>query len=101
MTQAAISTPAKASAAAKTATIYRMVMPNHTCPYGLKALDLLKQMLEIHPKRRITVEKALQHPFLESLHSPDDEPVNTTGKAREEIIERISQYCVVLCDSSQ
>lgn len=43
------------------------------------ALDLLKRMLEIHPKRRITVEQALEHPFLESLHSPDDEPVNTTG----------------------
>ncbi len=43
MTQTAISTPAKASAAAKVATIYRMVMPNHTCPYGLKALDLLKR----------------------------------------------------------
>lgn len=43
MTQAAMSTLAKASAAAKTATIYRMVMPNHICPYGLKALDLLKR----------------------------------------------------------
>lgn len=29
------------SAAAKTAVIHRMVMPSHTCPYGLKALDLL------------------------------------------------------------
>jgi glutaredoxin len=28
---------------AKTATLYRMVMPTHTCPYGLKALDLLKR----------------------------------------------------------
>ena len=27
--------------AAKSAQIHRMVMPNHTCPYGLKALDLL------------------------------------------------------------
>ena len=25
------------------AVIYRMVMPNHTCPYGLKALHLLKR----------------------------------------------------------
>lgn len=25
----------------KTAALYRMVMPNHTCPYGLKAKDLL------------------------------------------------------------
>ncbi len=26
-----------------TATLYRMVMPSHTCPYGLKALDLLRR----------------------------------------------------------
>jgi len=27
----------------KTAQLHRMVMPGHTCPYGLKALDLLKR----------------------------------------------------------
>ena len=27
----------------KRAELYRMVMPEHTCPYGLKALDLLKR----------------------------------------------------------
>ncbi len=27
----------------KKATIYRMVMPTHTCPYGLKAKDLLRR----------------------------------------------------------
>lgn len=32
-----------ATSATKRAEIYRMVMPNHTCPYGLKALDLLKR----------------------------------------------------------
>jgi glutaredoxin len=26
-----------------TATLYRMVMPGHTCPYGLKAKDLLRR----------------------------------------------------------
>lgn len=26
-----------------TATLYRMVMPEHVCPYGLKALDLLRR----------------------------------------------------------
>jgi glutaredoxin len=30
-------------AAAKTAVIHRMVMPGHTCPYGLKAVDLLRR----------------------------------------------------------
>ncbi|MDD7972469.1 glutaredoxin [Roseinatronobacter alkalisoli] len=27
----------------KTAALYRMVMPEHTCPYGLKSLDLLNR----------------------------------------------------------
>lgn len=31
------------AAAAKNATIYRMVMPSHICPYGLKAKDLLRR----------------------------------------------------------
>lgn len=69
------------------------------------ALNLLKRMLEIHPKKRITVEQALEHPFLESLHSPDDEPTNTTGfsfefenhelsreKVQELIWEEIREY---------
>lgn len=38
-------------------------------------LDLLKKMLEFHPDRRVSVEEALEHPFLASLHNPDDEPV--------------------------
>nr|WP_029375492.1 glutaredoxin family protein [Oceanicola sp. S124] len=29
--------------ATKTAHLYRMMMPDHTCPYGLKAMDLLKR----------------------------------------------------------
>lgn len=33
----------KTPVAAKKAIIYRMVMPGHTCPYGLKAKDLLKR----------------------------------------------------------
>lgn len=40
-----------------------------------QAIDLLKGMLQINPKRRITVEKALAHPFFESLHNPADEPI--------------------------
>ena len=27
----------------KSATVYRMVMPDHTCPYGLKTVDLLER----------------------------------------------------------
>jgi serine/threonine protein kinase len=39
------------------------------------ALDALKCMLQIHPRKRVTVEQALSHPFFGSLHSPEDEPV--------------------------
>jgi serine/threonine protein kinase len=36
--------------------------------------DLLKKMLEFHPNNRISIIKALEHPFLASLHNADDEP---------------------------
>jgi serine/threonine protein kinase len=39
------------------------------------ALDLMRKMLQIHPRRRINVEDSLSHPFLSQLHSPEDEPV--------------------------
>ena len=39
------------------------------------ALDLLKSFLIICPDKRISVEKALGHKFMEALHNPDDEPV--------------------------
>jgi len=40
-----------------------------------ECLDLLKKMLQIHPRKRITVEEALKHPFMSQLHSEEDEPV--------------------------
>lgn len=40
-----------------------------------QALDLLKGMLAFHPDQRITVDAALEHPYLATLHNPDDEPV--------------------------
>lgn len=43
MTQTAIPTGIQQITATKTAIIHRMVMPHHICPYGLKALDLLKR----------------------------------------------------------
>jgi len=39
------------------------------------ALDLLRKTLQIHPKKRITVDEAMQHPFFAKLHCKDDEPV--------------------------
>lgn len=38
------------------------------------ALDLLEKMLMFNPAKRITIEEALKHPYMESLHSPEDEP---------------------------
>jgi glutaredoxin len=39
----AMSTTALQSSTAKAAILYRMVMPTHICPYGLKARDLLRR----------------------------------------------------------
>eukprot|EP00007_Cunea_sp_BSH-02190019_P004545 CAMPEP_0174242746 /NCGR_PEP_ID=MMETSP0417-20130205/29011_1 /TAXON_ID=242541 /ORGANISM="Mayorella sp, Strain BSH-02190019" /LENGTH=463 /DNA_ID=CAMNT_0015322173 /DNA_START=28 /DNA_END=1415 /DNA_ORIENTATION=- len=38
------------------------------------AMDLLQRMLEFNPSRRITVEAALAHPYLSSLHDLRHEP---------------------------
>uniref|UniRef100_A0A3Q3A815 Mitogen-activated protein kinase n=1 Tax=Kryptolebias marmoratus TaxID=37003 RepID=A0A3Q3A815_KRYMA len=40
-----------------------------------KALDLLHSMLTFNPNKRITVEDALAHPYLEQYYDPTDEPV--------------------------
>ncbi|XP_003377401.1 mitogen-activated protein kinase 1 [Trichinella spiralis] len=40
-----------------------------------KALDLLDKMLTFNPNRRITVEQALAHPYLEQYYDPADEPI--------------------------
>eukprot|EP00472_Partenskyella_glossopodia_P007490 CAMPEP_0197534754 /NCGR_PEP_ID=MMETSP1318-20131121/48225_1 /TAXON_ID=552666 /ORGANISM="Partenskyella glossopodia, Strain RCC365" /LENGTH=387 /DNA_ID=CAMNT_0043092135 /DNA_START=44 /DNA_END=1204 /DNA_ORIENTATION=+ len=39
-----------------------------------ECLSLLKRLLEFVPKKRITVVEALQHPYMEKLHDPEDEP---------------------------
>ncbi|XWS71774.1 hypothetical protein CRYUN_Cryun03dG0167600 [Craigia yunnanensis] len=39
------------------------------------AIDLIGRMLTFDPTRRITVEEALAHPYLEGLHDIADEPV--------------------------
>lgn len=39
------------------------------------AIDLVDKMLTIDPTRRITVEEALAHPYLEKLHDVADEPI--------------------------
>lgn len=39
-----------------------------------EAVDLLSKMLVFHPSHRITVDEALAHPWLQSLHDLNDEP---------------------------
>ncbi|KAL5781339.1 hypothetical protein ACOSP7_006368 [Xanthoceras sorbifolium] len=39
------------------------------------AIDLVEKMLTFDPRQRITVEDALAHPYLASLHDISDEPV--------------------------
>mmetsp|Transcript_27218 Transcript_27218/g.69933 ORF Transcript_27218/g.69933 Transcript_27218/m.69933 type:complete len:366 (-) Transcript_27218:67-1164(-) len=39
-----------------------------------QAIDLLKKMLQFDPRKRITVEEAIKHPYLASLHDPSAEP---------------------------
>ncbi|KAM5583919.1 hypothetical protein ABKV19_003677 [Rosa sericea] len=41
------------------------------------AIDLVDRMLTFDPTKRITVEEALAHPYLERLHDVADEPICT------------------------
>ncbi|CAD8157000.1 unnamed protein product [Paramecium pentaurelia] len=45
-------------------------------PNGSKeAIDLLRQLFEYDPTKRITAEQALRHPYLSKYHIPEDEPI--------------------------
>ncbi|KAJ6251447.1 mitogen-activated protein kinase [Anaeramoeba flamelloides] len=39
------------------------------------AIDLLKRMLQFNPSKRITVEESLEHPFFNTIHDPESEPI--------------------------
>ncbi|ANQ10607.1 Mitogen-activated protein kinase [Plasmodium coatneyi] len=42
---------------------------------SVEALDLLKQLLQFNPTKRISAENALRHKYVEQFHSIIDEPV--------------------------
>jgi mitogen-activated protein kinase 1/3 len=45
-------------------------------PHASKeAIDFLSKTLTFDPKKRLTVDEALEHPYLSAYHDPDDEPV--------------------------
>lgn len=39
-----------------------------------EALDFLAKTLTFDPKKRLTVDQALEHPYLSAYHDPEDEP---------------------------
>jgi len=41
---------------------------------SVEAIDFLNKTLTFDPKKRLTAEEALEHPYLSSYHDPDDEP---------------------------
>ena len=47
-----------ATAPAKIASLHRMVMPTHTCPYGLKAKDLLRRKRYAVEEHHLTTREA-------------------------------------------
>ncbi|MCW3796627.1 hypothetical protein OMW55_02225 [Sphingomonas sp. BN140010] len=50
---------------------YRMVMPHHTCPYGLRAKDLLKRSdYEVEDQSQVSVEKIAEWHLLRSGRQP-------------------------------
>jgi len=45
-------------------------------PHASKeAIDFLSKTLTFDPKKRMTVDEALEHPYLSAYHDPEDEPV--------------------------
>ena len=41
------------------------------------ALDLLRNLLQFNPNKRLTAVQALRHPYVAQFHNSDDEPVCT------------------------
>lgn len=63
------------------------------------ALDLLEKMLTLDPHLRISVEEALNHPYLSIWHDPQDEPeckIKFDFKSFETVDEIDSMKCLIV-----
>ena len=68
------------STQAQSATLYRMVMPSHLCPYGLKSKDLLeRQGYEVEDHHLTTCEET--DAFMEE-HGVETTPQTWIGNER-------------------
>lgn len=54
------------------------------------ALDLLEKLMVFQAEKRITVEEALEHPYLSALHFPEDEPTREPVPSAEFEFEKYS-----------
>ena len=48
--------------------------------FSSNAVDLIEKMLRFDPRERISVDEALRHPWLKSLHDPSTEKTYPNGK---------------------
>jgi serine/threonine protein kinase len=55
----------------------KMPLRKHFPECTPSALDLLERMLVFNPEKRITVDEALNHPYLAQLHNQCDEPISS------------------------
>jgi len=53
--------------------LMRLTKNNRRCACIVAALDLLDKMLTFNPLKRVDVETALAHPYLEQYYDPSDE----------------------------
>uniref|UniRef100_A0A3B4XEW9 Protein kinase domain-containing protein n=1 Tax=Seriola lalandi dorsalis TaxID=1841481 RepID=A0A3B4XEW9_SERLL len=53
-------------------------------PISLEAKDMVRRMLTVDPKKRITCEEAMQHPWLRSEASHLTEEIATAQQLREQ-----------------
>lgn len=66
------------------------------------ALDLLDRMLAFDPSSRISVEQALEHPYLQIWHDASDEPdCPTTFNFDFEVVDEVAEMRNMILDEVQ